>query len=137
MKKFIVEFFQALYSIMRGAFAGLLYKRLGKCVTCGRCCRHVYLRDHGELLANFDQYLAMVMENDKFKRFQVKGRDGSGPLYFGCSMISSDNKCTDYDNRPLMCKAYPDLGMIMYGAVPKEGCGFYFINRFTRRRVRS
>jgi Fe-S-cluster containining protein len=97
----------------------------------------VYLRDHGALLANFDQYLAMVMENDTFKRFQVKGRDGSGHLYFGCSMVSSGNKCTDYNERPLMCRAYPDLGMIMYDAVPKEDCGFHFINRFTRRRVKG
>jgi Fe-S-cluster containining protein len=137
MKKFLREFFDALRMILRGAFSSILYKRLGKCKTCGRCCRHVYLRDNGALVANFDQYLAMVMENEKFKRFQVKGRDGSGYLFFGCTMISSANTCTDYDHRPFMCRAYPDISMIMYDAVPKEDCGFYFINRFTRKRVKA
>ncbi len=102
---------------------------------CGRCCRHVYLRDHGALVSSFDDYLAMVIANDTFKRFQVKGRDGSGHLFFGCTMVNTDNTCGDYEHRPLMCRAYPDLGMLMYDAVPKEDCGFYFINRFTRKRV--
>ncbi|MBN1493385.1 MAG: YkgJ family cysteine cluster protein [Candidatus Omnitrophica bacterium] len=136
-KQFILEFFVVIRTIIRRAFHSILYKRLGTCKMCGRCCRHVYLRNRGDLLSNFDEYLQMLIENEKLKRFQVKGRDAQGYLFFACSMVTSDNRCKDHANRPLMCRAYPDIGMIMYDAVPKDDCGFYFINRFTRRRVSS
>ncbi|MFC1809373.1 YkgJ family cysteine cluster protein [Candidatus Omnitrophota bacterium] len=136
-KVFLREFYEALRNIMRRAFYSILYTRRGMCTTCGRCCRHVYLRNQGKLVSSFDEYLQMLLENKKYKRFQVKGRDESGYLYFACNLISTDNKCTDYNKRPLLCRAYPDLGMIMYDAVPKEDCGFYFVNRFTGKRVLS
>lgn len=137
IKSFIKEFFSALRNILRRAFHHILYRRAGICNNCGRCCRHVYLRNGGDLISSFDDYLEMLMESEKLKRFQVKGRDEQGYLYFACNMVGSDNKCKDYHHRPLMCRAYPDLTMILYDAVPKEDCGFYFINRITRKRVQG
>ena len=27
--------------------------------------------------------------------------------YYDCSLLGADNKCTDYENRPSICKGYP------------------------------
>ena len=103
---------------------------------CGKCCRHVYLRDDGKLISNFDQYLYLITSDPKMKRFQPKGRDQEGCLYFTCEYISRDNKCLDYENRPDICRAYPALSMLKHGAVPKEECGFSFVSRLTGKEAR-
>lgn len=135
MNAWLRSFREAVCVIMRRAFYSILYRRAGVCKQCGSCCRHVYLRNRGVLVRSFEEYLAMIMESKRFKRFDVKGRDSDGYLYFGCKYVTRENTCGDYKKRPLLCRAYPDLSMIMYDAVPKESCGFYFVNRFTGKQV--
>ena len=111
------------------------YRRKGHCKQCGRCCRHVYIRNDGKLIGSFQECLLIAQSDKKLKHFNVKGANEAGELFFACDYIGKDNKCTRYDERPLMCRVYPDISMLRYGAVPKEDCGYYFINRFTRRKV--
>ena len=129
------EWWYGISTVLRSAFYMILYRRAGACKQCGRCCRHVYLRERGKILSSFDEYLHLLMDDKKFRRFEVKGEDSEGLLYFACSYVTAGNTCGDYENRPLLCRAYPDLRMTIYGAVPKDDCGFYFINRFTGKKV--
>ena len=77
----------------------------------------------------------MVQSDKDLKQFTAKGTNEYGELYFACDYIGKDNKCARYKDRPFLCRAYPDISMLRYGAVPKEDCGYYFINRFTRAKV--
>ncbi len=113
----------------------ILFERGGKCNQCGKCCRHVYLRDGGRLVSNFQDYLELIQSNAKYKQFKVKGTNPSGGLYFSCVHVKKDNKCGAYKTRPLLCRTYPTLTMLYHGAKPKHDCGFYFRNRFTRKIV--
>jgi len=113
----------------------IVYKRKGSCKQCGRCCRHVYLRDRGKLVSSFHECLLMIQSDRDLKQFNVKGVNEFGELFFACNYIGRDNKCTRYKDRPLLCRTYPNISMVRYGAVPKEDCGYYFVNRFTGKKV--
>ena len=77
----------------------------------------------------------MVQSDKELSQFKAKGSNECGELFFACEHIGKDNKCGRYKDRPLLCHTYPDISMLRYGAVPKEDCGYYFINRFSRKRV--
>ncbi len=113
----------------------ILYKRVGKCNMCGKCCRHVYLRDRGKLVKSFKEYFEMVRFDSSLSKFVPQGRNEYGEIYFACSKVRRDGKCGLYEKRPFLCRAYPDLSMLRYGAVPKGDCGFSFVNRFTGKVV--
>ena len=136
MKKWLREFFTEVLAVFKGAFYKQFYKRAGECHMCGKCCRHVYLREEGNLITSFDQYLNLIQDDPKMKRFKPKGRDSEGGLFFSCEYISRDNKCLDYEGRPDICRAYPALSMLRYGSTPKEECGFKFVNKITGKEAK-
>ena len=113
----------------------IVYKRSGKCLQCGKCCRHVYLRDKGKIVSSFSDCLKLIKSDPQLNQFFVRGSNSDGELYFSCKYVGRDNECTKYKKRPLLCKTYPSLSMIQYGAVPKEDCGFFFVNRFTGKSL--
>ncbi|MBU1863410.1 MAG: YkgJ family cysteine cluster protein [Candidatus Omnitrophica bacterium] len=113
----------------------IVYARAGSCLNCGRCCRHVYLRDRGKLVSSFHECLLLVKADTSMRNFVAKGANENGELYFACDLVGRDNRCKVYQKRPMLCRTYPDMSMLRYGAIPKDDCGFYFINRFTRKRV--
>lgn len=45
----------------------------------------------------FPEYIKMLEENNQ-----------SGYYFYHCPKITEDNKCPDYDNRPQICKDFPD-----------------------------
>lgn len=114
----------------------VLFTRAGKCKQCGKCCRHVYLRDGGKIINSFDECLSIVSIKSDLSAFRVKGRNTEGDLFFGCEYVGRNNCCSNYAKRPVLCRAYPNISMLRYGAVPKEDCGYIFVNRFTRRKIR-
>jgi len=97
-----------------------MFQRAGKCKQCGRCCRHVYLRENGKLVSSFHECLVLIQDDPRLKQFSVKGVNQDGELYFACEYISRNNTCMNYKKRPLLCRMYPDITMLRYGAIPKE-----------------
>ena len=61
------------------------------CTQCGLCCKKIgYLLDNKSKLSEHAQFL--------ISKFPYKTlNDGS------CEMLTSDNKCSVYDDRPLIC----------------------------------
>lgn len=113
----------------------MLFERAGKCKQCGKCCRHVYLRDEGKIVKSFNDCLEIAKNDTRLTQFNARGKNENGEIYFACDHIGRDGKCTTYYNRPLLCYTYPDITMLRYGAVPKPDCGYYFRNRFTKKKV--
>ena len=61
------------------------------CTQCGLCCKNI-----GNILSNYSIFPTVIQ--DLVKRFPYKvNEDGS------CSKLNSDNFCSVYDNRPIMC----------------------------------
>ena len=61
------------------------------CTQCGQCCKQI-----GAILNNVSIYPTVVQ--DLINRFPYEvNSDGS------CSMLSGDNTCSVYQNRPIMC----------------------------------
>ena len=116
-------------------FYTILVKRVGSCNNCGKCCRHVYLRDGGKLVKSFEQCLALIEKDSRFNQFVAKGKNEFGELYFGCKNVALNNKCKVYRTRPMLCRSYPDVGMLRYGAIPKIDCGFSFVYRITGKKI--
>ena len=133
------EFFKWIITYVAGFIKYVsckcIYVRAGSCNQCGRCCRHVYLREGGKIVSSFDDCLRIIRSDKRLKRFCARGTNEFGEIYFSCDVVGRDNKCGDYSNRPMLCRSYPSVTMLLYDAVPKEDCGFYFVNRFTRKRV--
>ncbi len=68
-------------------------------------------------------------------QFIAKGKNEYGELYFGCTFITRNNTCGNYKKRPRLCREYPHISMLRFGSIPKEDCGFYFINRMTGKKI--
>ena len=95
------------------------YEIVGKCKKCGKCCNYMY---------SFDTYTEeefKIMQNifPTYKRFYIKGKDEFGNLIFACKLVTPDGLCSDYKNRPRMCRKYP-VKRISYPAKLHDGCGY-------------
>ena len=94
------------------------------CGMCGACCRLAISEfspaqllekaSRGdkfakEYISTFSPY---EKEEDAEKEFplyvQLLKESGEKVYYYHCKKVTSDNKCSDYENRPSICRDYPD-----------------------------
>ena len=68
-------------------------------------------------------YHSVVQKDIKLKRFIPHFKNNS-LTHFSCSCLSVDNLCTDYDNRPDICRKYP-FSVFYSEDYIREGCGYY------------
>ena len=95
------------------------YEIVGKCKKCGKCCNYIYSVD------TYTEEEFKIMQNifPTYKRFYIKGKDEFGNLIFACKLVTPDGLCSDYKNRPRMCRKYP-VKRISYPAKLHDGCGY-------------
>ncbi len=98
IKILLYKLFPTLY------FKKMKYRIEGQCSRCGDCCRFIYCT--GPFAALDFKLMALIFP--KYKRFKAIGRDQHGNLIITCSLIKEDNLCPDYENRPRMCRNYPE-----------------------------
>ncbi len=97
----------------------ITYEVTGHCLKCGKCCNYMYSYDtYTEKEFKFMQFLFPT-----YRRFYIKGKDKEGNLIFACKLVTEDGLCSDYKNRPAMCRKYP-ARKILYPAKLHEGCGY-------------
>ena len=95
------------------------YEITGSCLKCGKCCNYMYSVD----TYTEKEFKIMQFLFPKYKRFYIKGRDDEGNLIFACKLVSPEGLCTDYKNRPRMCRKYP-AKRISYPGKLHDGCGY-------------
>ncbi len=103
------------------------YRRTGKCNSCGRCCQEIYVKHAGGVIQDEQEYnrLKKLHPFYTYLKIKYKGDDG---LVFECTRLDKETgKCTDYKNRALLCKLYPQEEIFMLGGVISEDCGYKFI----------
>jgi uncharacterized protein len=71
------------------------------------------------------QYLAEVFP--EYRRFSPRGYDEDGHLLFTCCYLNEKFQCTDYKNRPIICREYPDQNIMQKGGRLVSKCGYAFI----------
>jgi Fe-S-cluster containining protein len=113
----------------------------GTCRRCGWCCRTIALEhskevfkvtanpDHKFIYENFTEMSSeeAVKLNPHVAGIVEEYKQGERSLYwYTCSHLGDDNRCKDYENRPMFCRGYP-----WYGQAPPEkgflygpNCGF-------------
>lgn len=94
------------------------------CKMCGACCRLAISEFSPAILlekaSKGDKYAKEFIstfspyekEEDAEKQFplyiELIKESGEKVYYYHCKKVTEDNKCSDYENRPSICRDYPD-----------------------------
>lgn len=98
----------------------------GSCNCCGNCCRAINLEGPKGWIKSEQYFQELLMKNHEFSRFSVVKKDQSGHLVFECKKLGENNMCTDYDQRPDVCRLFPDKRLPFCGGGLPDGCGYRF-----------
>jgi len=94
------------------------------CAMCGACCKLAISEfsptallekaSRGDKFAKefISTFTPYEHEEDAEKQFplyiQLLKESGEKVYYYYCKKVTEDNKCSDYENRPSICRDYPD-----------------------------
>lgn len=117
----------------------LNYRENFSCLGCGACCKlacsefsPAELKQKAKNNDNFaKQFLSVFIpyENEEkakkiypeyFELLKEKAQ-GEKTYFYHCPKVTKDNRCPDYENRPQICRDFPDNPI---GFLPKP-CGFW------------
>lgn len=104
--------------------AGKDYLVSGRCNGCGQCCERINLRSHEGWIRTEKQFTALLSRSPEYKRFSRVAVDRQGFFEFTCSKFIKGQGCSDYANRPEICKRYPNKSLFLQGGQLVEGCGY-------------
>lgn len=128
MKKYLRYLFSlspsALVRLASLRAAGKDYLVSGSCNGCGQCCERINLRNHEGWISTAKQFEALVKKSPEYQRFSISGADEQDFLQFTCSKFRKGYGCTDYVNRPHICRRYPNKSLFLQGGRLVEGCGY-------------
>lgn len=114
------------------------YRKNFSCSGCGACCKLACsefspekLQEKAQQGDNFATQFTSVFvnyENEEEARkiypeyFELlkEKTQGEKTYYYHCPKVTKDNRCPDYENRPQICRDFPDNPI---GILPKT-CGF-------------
>lgn len=123
----VISFFKNLKKLFLLKILRRKYERKGQCHGCARCCQEIYVKYAGGIVQDEQEYNRLKKFHPFYSYLKVKykGEDG---LVFECTRLDKKTgKCTDYKNRALLCKLYPQEEIFMLGGVISEDCGYHFI----------
>jgi uncharacterized protein len=100
--------------------------RTGNCTQCGECCKNLYLRINKKTIETVEEFKeAQERHPDEYRCFEPTHSSDVG-LVFKCKNLGEDDLCTDYENRPGLCRSYPTEDSATDGAKLPKDCGFAF-----------
>ena len=103
-------------------------KIIGGCITCGKCCRNLILISKGKPVKSLSQFEKLVKKKPFYNHFNMVSKDKEhGYIYFSCDKLGSDNFCSDYENRPDICRNFPSKNMPKYKGKLLPECGYKII----------
>ena len=115
----------------------LAYGKTFHCVGCGSCCRlacsefsYEELKEKAKNGDNFaTQFVATFIPYDSIEDVQkvypeyiemLKEKVDEKVYFYHCPKVTDDNRCSDYENRPQICRDFPDNPLSILPAK----CGF-------------
>lgn len=95
------------------------------CNGCGSCCRlacsefsYEELKNKAKIGDNFaKQFVQTFLPYETLQEAEkifpeyialLKSENESGYYFYHCPKVTSDNRCPDYENRPQICRDFPD-----------------------------
>jgi uncharacterized protein len=101
-----------------------LWRRTGKCKQCGRCCKLIGI-EMEHRLAKFSAIQGFVVWWVKtFNGFHLDKWDKKYEIFlFTCEHLKK-NRCTNYKDRPQLCKDYPPVRKYFEKPIFFDDCGF-------------
>lgn len=116
----------------------LAYRKNFSCVGCATCCKlacsefsYDELKEKAQNSDNFaTQFVSVFIpyedENEPkriypayFELLQEK-LDGEKVYFYHCPKLTKENRCSDYENRPAICRDFPDNPLSLL----PSACGF-------------
>lgn len=113
------------------------YRLSSECVGCGVCCKFAVSEfsydelkiksGNGDILAS--QFLSVFVPYDNIEDLKniypeyvqlLKDNEEFGYYFYHCPKVTEDNRCPDYENRPQICRDFPDNPIAF---LPKT-CGY-------------
>lgn len=111
------------------------YFREGKCNLCGKCCQHIYIRHSDKIIKNEVHFEALKSQHFFYSYLKVIETDETG-LIFECTKLDKEKgACTAYEQRPLLCRQYPNEAVFMMGVTISKECGFKFVPIYSFEEV--
>lgn len=102
------------------------YLREGSCNQCGACCNFILLLNQGSPVKSEEEFNQLKEVFPEYDRFYIRGFDKDGHLLFTCRYLSPQGQCGDYKARPLICREYPNEGLLRKGGILVSKCGYRF-----------
>lgn len=115
----------------------LSYRKMFKCTGCATCCKlacseysYAELQEKARSSDNFaSQFTSVFVPYDNLDNaravypeyFDLVTAKAEGKIYFyHCQKLTDDNRCSDYENRPQICRDFPDNPL----DILPDKCGF-------------
>ena len=100
----------------------------GTCKMTGSCCQNLILVNRGQPVRSREGFAALVRRKPYHRMFvPLEEPDSEGRLRFSCSNLTEEHRCGIYDQRPDICRRYPESHMITLGGKLLPGCGFTIV----------
>ena len=94
-------------------------------MPCGKCCKNIALVRSGRPIRSLHRFKRLQKKVPFYRLLEFDRQDPEdGLVYFRCTKLGEDGLCTDHENRPAECRAYPDPRMFRHGARLLEGCSY-------------
>ena len=122
----VVHFFS-----INKAFKNYLFKKLvlfvssieGHCQSSGNCCRSIQLFNQEIPITHVNDWQSFLRQFPTFNRFKPVFFNGHIQS-FDCQNLTFENQCSDYENRPELCHAYPNSYFLSHGKIHAD-CGYF------------
>lgn len=115
----------------------LEYRENFKCVGCATCCKLACsefspkdLKDKADNGDNFaSQFLSVFVPYDSKEEAReiypeyikmLEYNKEEDVYFYHCPKLTTDNRCSDYENRPKICRDFPDNPLVML----PNSCGY-------------
>jgi len=103
----------------------------GACAHSGMCCEHLSLRFNGQPIRTPTDWQRVLARRPDWSRFVPLGVTPVGDrLCFRCTKRGG-GRCTDYDQRPRVCREYPYSVFFRVDGL-HVGCGYRLVCRSFR-----
>ncbi len=98
----------------------------GECLQCGNCCREINLSRKNHWIRSEADFRRLAAEHPEYGRFKHIGYTVTGLMKFQCEFITAEGFCGDYENRPDICRDYPERDLYFMGGELTDLCGYSF-----------
>jgi hypothetical protein len=105
---------------------GRKYQKMGQCNCCGSCCKNISIKHGKKIIQTPEQFEALQRKFPVYRMFRIMDNADNG-LIFQCVYLNDETgKCTNYENRPPICRNYPHEVIFKLGGSLADSCGYYF-----------